>query len=99
MLQGGYTINDYGPWVAGDRTFIGAIAEIFLTTPTDYQGSVPMVSFEPVEDGSKEYRSETLNITASGVKSLIILVDIAEGEVVGIEIGESDTLTFSADGE
>ena len=96
MLQGGYTINDYGPWVAGDRTFIGAIAKIFLTTPTDYQGSLPMVGFEPAEDGSKEYISETFNVTATGIKSLIILVDIAEEEVVGIEIGESDTLTFSA---
>ena len=55
MLRGGYTINDYGPWVAGDGTFIGAIAEIFLTAPTDYQGSLPMVGFEPAEDGSKEY--------------------------------------------
>ena len=73
MLQGGYTINDYGPWVAGDRTFIGAIAEIFLTTPTDYQGSLPMVGFEPAEDGSKEYRSRTFNITASGIKSVFIL--------------------------
>ena len=99
MLQGGYTINDYGPWVAGDRTFIGAIAEIFLTTPTDYQGSLPMVGFEPAEDGSKEYLSGTLNITASGIKSLIILIDLSEEEVVGIEIGESDTLTLSADGE
>ena len=99
MLQGGYTINDSGPWVAGDRTFIGAIAEIFLTTPTDYQGRLPMVGFEPAEDGSKEYLSGTLNITATGIESLIILVDIAEEEVVGIEIGESDTLTFSADGE
>ena len=99
MLQGGYTINDYGPWVAGDRTFIGAIAEIFLTTPTDYQGSLPVVGFEPSEDGSKEYRSGTFNIMASGIRSLIILVDVAEEEVVGIEIGESDTLTFSADGE
>ena len=99
MLQGGYTINDYGPWVAGDRTFIGAIAEIFLTTPTDYQGSLPIVGFEPAEDGSKEYISGTFNVTATGIKSLIILVDIAEGEVVGIEIGESDTLTFFADGE
>ena len=99
MLQGGYTINDYGPWVAGDRTFIGAIAEIFLTTPTDYQGGLPLVAFEPAEDGSKEYRSKTFNITASGIKSLFILVDIAEEEVVGIEIGESDTLTLSAEGE
>ena len=99
MLQGGYTINDYGPWVAGDRTFIGAIAEIFLTTPTDYQGSLPMVGFEPAEDGSKEYLSGTLNITASGIKRLVVLVDIAEEVVVGIEIGESDTLTLSADGE
>ena len=99
MLQGGYTINDYGPWVAGDRAFIGAIAEIFLTALTDYQGSLPMVGFEPAEDASKEYISETLNITASGIKSLIILVDLAEEEVVGIEIGESDTLTFSAEGE
>ena len=99
MLRGGYTINDYGPWVAGDRTFIGAIAEIFLTTPTDYQGNLPMVGFEPSEDGSKEYLSETLNVTASGIKSLIILIDLWEEEVVGIEIGESDTLTLSADGE
>jgi len=99
MLQGGYTINDYGPWVAGDRTFIGAIAKIFLTTPADYQGSLPMVGFEPAEDGSKEYLSGTLNITASGIKSLVVLIDIAEEEVVGIEIGESDTLTLSADGE
>ena len=99
MLQGGYTINDYGPWVAGDRTFIGAIAEIFLTSPTDHQGSLPMVGFEPAEDGSKEYRSGTFNITATGIKSLIILVDIAEEAVVGIEIGESDTFTLSADGE
>ena len=99
MLQGGYTINDYGPWVAGDRTFIGAIAEIFLTNPTDYQGTLPMVGFEPAEDGSKEYRSGTFNITATGIRSLIILVDIEEEEVVGIEIGESDTLTLSADGE
>ena len=99
MLQGGYKINDYGPWVAGDRTFIGAIAEILLTIPTDYQGSLPMVGFEPAEDGSKEYLSGTLNITASGIKSLIILIDLSEEEVVGIEIGESDTLTLSADGE
>ena len=99
MSQGGYTINDYGPWVAGDRTFIGAIAEIFLTTPTDYQGSLPIVGFEPAEDGSKEYISGTFNVTATGIKSLIILVDIAEGEVVGIEIGESDTFTLSADRE
>ena len=99
MLQGGYTINDYGPWVAGDRTFIGAIAEIILTTPTDYQGSLPMVGFEPAEDGSKEYRSRTFNITASGIKSIFILVDIAGEEVVGIEMGESDTLTLSAEGE
>ena len=99
MLQGGFTINDYGPWVAGDRTFIGAIAKIFLTTPTDYQGSLPVVGFEPAEDGSKEYRSGTFDITASGIRSLIVLVDIAEDEVVGIEIGESDTLTFSSDGE
>ena len=99
MLRGGYTINDYGPWVAGDRTFIGAIAEILLTTPTDYEGSLPMVGFEPAEDGSKEYLSGTLNITASGIKSLIILIDLSEEEVVGIEIGESDTLTLSVDGE
>ena len=99
MLQGGYAINDYGPWVAGDRTFIGAIAEIILTTPTDYQGSLPMVGFDPAEDGSKEYRSKKFNITASGIKSLFVLVDIAEEEVVGIEIGESDTLTLSTEGE
>ena len=99
MLQGGYTINDYGPWVGGDRTFIGAIAEIFLTTPTNYQGSLPVVGFEPAEDGSKEYFSGTLNIAASDIKSLVVLVDIAEEEVVGIEIGESETLTLSADGE
>ena len=99
ILQQGYTINDYGPWVAGDRTFIGAIAEIFLTTPTDYRGSLPMVGFEPAEDGSKKYRSKTFDITASGIKSLFILVDIAEEEVVGIEIGESDTLTLSTEGE
>ena len=91
MLQGGYTINDYGPWVAGDRTFIGAIAKIFLTTPTDYQGNLPIVAFEPAEDGSKEYISEAVNITATGIRSLIILVDLAEEEVVGIEIGDSDT--------
>ena len=99
MLQGGYTINDYGPWVAGDRTLIGAIAEIFLTTPMDYQGTLPMVGFEPAEDGSKEYLSGTFNITATGIRSLIILVDIAEEEVVGIEIGGSETVTLSVEGE
>ena len=69
VLQGGYTINDYGPWVAGDRTFIGAIAEIFLTTPADYQGSCLWSALEPAEYGSKEYRSEhsTSRHPASGV--------------------------------
>ena len=99
LSQGNYTVDDYGPWVAGDRTFIGAIAKISLSTPASYEGKLPVVSFAPSDDGTKEYESTKGTATASGIKSLYVLVDLEEEEVVSIEVGRVDSNTFSSEGQ
>ena len=96
LSQGNYTVEDYGPWVAGDKTFIGAIAEISLSAPTTYQGKLSVVAFAPSDDGAKEYQKISGTTSASGIKSLYILLDLKEEEVVGIEIATADSHTFSS---
>ena len=93
ILRDGHKVNEMGPWVAGDLTFIGGIAEVFLTNPASFNGSLPLVAFEPSSDGRSEYQSSTESFIASGIRSLYVLVDLETEGVVGIEIGEASSIT------
>ena len=93
ILRDGHEVNEMGPWVAGDLTFIGGIAEVLLTNPASFNGSLPLVAFEPSSDEQSEYQSGTESFIASGIESLYVLVDLEAERVVGIEIGQASSVT------
>ena len=94
-----YAIEGMGPWVSGEEwEFIGALVEIALNNPVDYDGFLPTAesydkpedgSGDPYVDGGRSYR-----LQARGIEKLDVLVDLNKGKVVTIEVSKAASVNI-----
>ena len=89
-----YATEGMGPWVSGEEwEFIGALAEIALDNPVDYEGFLPTAeSYDKPEDGSGELYVDggrSYQLRAQGIEKLDVLVDLNKGKVVTIEVSRA----------
>ena len=94
-----YAIEGIGPWVSGEEwEFIGALVEIALDSPVDYDGFLPTAeSYEKPEDGSGELYVDggrSYRLQAQGIEKLDVLVDLNKGKVVTIEVSKAASVNI-----
>ena len=94
-----YAIEGIGPWVSGEEwEFIGALVEIALDNPVDYDGFLPTAeSYEKPEDGSGELYVDggrLYGLQARGIEKLDVLVDLNKGKVVTIEVSKAASVNI-----
>ena len=88
-----------GPWVSGEEwEFIGALVEIALNNPVDYEGFLPIAeSYDKPEGGSGDLYADggrSYRLQARGIKKLDVLVDLNKGKVVAIEVSEAASVNI-----
>lgn len=80
-----YQVAHVGPWNTehGGR-LIGVVLFVSLAHPTTLAGMWPTAVYEPAERKFPPYTERRIHFTATGVRSLLIEVDLNRGLVAGV---------------
>jgi hypothetical protein len=83
-----YTVSAVLPWARINTDFlIGADITFSWEDPTTIETDWPMIAYDDYETQNPPYSESTTHFTASGTKSIDVLVDLTRGLVVSIEPG------------
>jgi hypothetical protein len=78
-----------GPWTTeGTTRLIGVVLFVNLARPADVTGTWPTTTYDPSERTFPPYTEERRNFTATGLRSVLIEVDLRRRAVAGVTPAE-----------